>query len=93
MGLTLGALSAGFTAWMWLHAAQGGWGFFPALFPFVAVLGFALVLFPGHLTERYRRGEDLSQVGGIRAVTVRWWAIVLVALVVGWLDLAAFPRP
>lgn len=93
MGLTLGALATAFTRYMWAHAAEGGWGAFPALFPAIAVLGFALVLLPGHLTERYHRGEDPTAIRGVRALTLRWWAVLGVAILVGLLNLSMFPRP
>jgi hypothetical protein len=51
--------------------------------PAFAVIGIALVLFPGYREERIARGEDISQLQGYALITPRWWAVVALAVAAG----------
>ena len=84
-GLMMLLIGAGFTGWSWYTALCQGY-FYPKasmLFPAVFVLGLGIVIFPGYKEERMARGEDISRLQGWRLITRRWWAILIVALLVG----------
>lgn len=56
--------------------------------PAFAILGIALLLFPGYQSERIARGEDISQLSGAQLLTPRWWGVLAVALGSGILNSA-----
>ena len=85
-GLFMALLGGIFTAWGWYTALYKGY-FYPKasmIFPCFCILGLALIFFPGYREERIARGEDLSGLSGLKLLTGRWWAILLVALVAGF---------
>jgi hypothetical protein len=49
-------------------------------FPAGLVFGIALAIFPGYREERLERGEDISGLKGWRLITMRWWIIIVLAL-------------
>ena len=56
--------------------------------PAFAIIGIALLLFPGYQSERIARGEDISQLSGAQLLTPRWWGVLAVALGSGLINLA-----
>jgi ABC-type Fe3+-siderophore transport system permease subunit len=84
-GLFIALIGAGFTAWTWRTALNDGYYYVRSsmVFPAVCVVGLGLILFPGYRDERIVRGEDISEMNGWELITARWWAILVVALVVG----------
>lgn len=56
--------------------------------PAFAILGIALLLFPGYQSERIARGEDISQLSGAQLLTPRWWGVLAVSLGSGLINLA-----
>jgi len=54
----------------------------PAFF----IIGLGLILFPGYREERMTRGEDISKLRGYALITPRWWAILMLGLVLSGLD-------
>jgi len=82
-GLFLILLGAAFTAWCWYTALHTGY-FYPRasmIFPACIILGAGLIIFPGYKEERIARGEDISQLNGIKLITLRWWVILIIALI------------
>jgi ABC-type Fe3+-siderophore transport system permease subunit len=71
------------TGWSWYTALTRGCFYRRAglFFPAAFVLGVGLILLPGYREERLARGEDISGLLGWRLITVRWWAVIVVALV------------
>jgi hypothetical protein len=63
--------------------AYGEFGIGGIAGPALAVLGVALVLFPGYRQERLERGEDISSLRGLDLLTSRWKAVLVVALLAG----------
>jgi len=63
--------------------ATGEFGIGGAAGPALAVLGIALVLFPGYRQERIERGEDISSLRGLDLLTSRWKAVLGIALLAG----------
>ena len=85
-GLFIALIGAGFTAWTWRAALNEGY-YYPKvgmLFPAFCVVGLGVILFPGYKEERIARGEDISGMNGRELITARWWAILVVALVMGF---------
>jgi hypothetical protein len=92
-GVLLFTIGAGFTAYRWYAAAHGPpiyAGKAEAIFPAFAAVGIALVLIPGYREERLARGEDITALRGAALITPRWWAVLVVALVCGAANFAAF---
>ncbi len=85
-GFLLMLLGGGFWAWGWYTAISRGYFYVKAsmLFPAAFFLGLGLVLFPGYKEERIARGEDISGLSGIKLLTPRWWAILIVAVIAGF---------
>jgi len=85
-GLFIALIGAGFTAWNWRTALNEGYYYLKAsmIFPAFCVVGLGLILFPGYKEERIARGEDISGMNGRELITARWWAILVVALVMGF---------
>ena len=84
-GLLIGLFSASFLVWLW-HDALATRTFSPPavmLFGAFTVVGLALMLIPGYREERLARGEDISGLVGNRLITPRWWAVLVLALLVG----------
>jgi ABC-type Fe3+-siderophore transport system permease subunit len=82
-GLCIFAVCSAATVWVWYTAFFQGYFYIKAsmIFPALAVVGLGSVLFPDYKTERIARGEDISEMEGIKLLTVRWWAILAIALV------------
>lgn len=55
--------------------------------PGAALLGLALIAFPSYRRERLQRGEDISRLRGTQLITRRWWAVLVIALVLGLANL------
>jgi ABC-type Fe3+-siderophore transport system permease subunit len=83
-GLFMALLGAAFTGWNWYTALYGGYFYRKAgmIFPAFFVLGLGIIIFPGYRQERIARGEDISRMQGWKLITPRWWAILVIALVV-----------
>lgn len=71
------------TGWTWWTAVFHGYFYVYAslIFPAFAVVGLGLLLFPDYKTERLARGEDISQMEGIKLLTPRWWTVLTAAFV------------
>jgi ABC-type Fe3+-siderophore transport system permease subunit len=84
-GLFLLLLGAVFTAWCWYTALYCGYYYPKAsmLFPAFAVVGMGIILFPGYREERIARGEDVTRLSGMKLITLRWWIILIIALMTG----------
>lgn len=82
-GMLIAVLGAGLAAWTWHTARPEGQFSVKAslLAPAVFVVGLGLIVFPGYREERTARGEDLSGKQGLELITVRWWAILVAALI------------
>jgi len=48
------------------------------------VLGLGILMFPDYKTERVKRGEDISQLEGVKLLTARWWVILVISLLAGF---------
>jgi hypothetical protein len=83
VGLFIAVLGAGFTGWTWYTALHEGYFNRKAsmLFPAFLVLGLGMIVFPGYREERIARGEDISRMKGWKLITIRWWAILIIAFV------------
>jgi hypothetical protein len=57
--------------------------------PVLAIIGLALIIFPGYRSERLARGEDLEQLSGAALITARWWGVLAIAVGCGLINLAA----
>lgn len=86
LGGAIIALTASWLSiWIW-HQPVTNHPFYlkgAVLFPAFAVIGAALILFPGYREERIARGEEISSLHGWRLITLRWWAVLVVAILVG----------
>lgn len=82
-GLVMFGVCLAATIWVWWTAFFQGYFYVYAslIFPAFAVVVLGLILFPDYKTERIARGEDVSEVEGIKLLTARWWAILVIALV------------
>ena len=80
---------AAFTGWSWYTFMTKGYCYEKAavIFPAFAVIGLALVIFPGYREERAARGEDISCMTGLSLITTRWWVILAAAFASGLLNL------
>jgi hypothetical protein len=78
------------TYWSWHSAISVGSFSLKAGFagPAFAILGIALLLFPGYQSERIARGEDISKLTGAQLLTPRWWGVLAVSLGSGLINLA-----
>jgi len=87
-GLFLFLLGSAFTAWCWYTALYKGY-FYPRasmLFPACIFLGLGIIIFPGYREERIARGEDVTRLSGMKLVTLRWWIILIIAMMTGGLN-------
>ncbi len=86
LGGAIIALASGWVSlWMW-HGPLTNHPLYlkgAVLFPAFTVIGLALIICPGYREERIARGEDVSALRGCRLITARWWAILVLALIVG----------
>ncbi len=89
-GAFIATIGAILTYWSWHSAISVGSFSLKAGFagPAFAILGLALILFPGYQSERIARGEDISQLSGAQLLTPRWWGVLAVSLGSGALNLA-----
>ncbi len=85
-GALIAAIGGGGTLWIWHVAKSEGYIYLKAsvLLPAFLVLGLAMVAIPGYKEERLARGEDLSAMSGAQLLTPRWWAVLVIALAVGF---------
>ena len=56
------------------------------LFPACIVFGLGIIIFPGYREERIARGEDVTRLSGMKLVTLRWWIILIIAMMTGGLN-------
>lgn len=56
------------------------------IFPAFFIIGLGLVFFRGYREERIMRGEDISQLQGLKLLTARWRIILAIALAAGALN-------
>ena len=89
-GLLMATIGATLTIWNWHVAISEGHFYVKAAMigPAFTTLGLALVMFPGYMTERVERGEDISQLIGLQLLTPRWWGILAISLGSGFINLA-----
>ena len=89
-GLLMATIGAMLTIWNWHVAISEGHFYVKAAMigPAFTTLGLALVLFPGYMTERVERGEDISQLIGLQLLTPRWWGILAISIGSGFINLA-----
>ena len=82
------------TSTAWDEAARGQGFQLRASFlgPAFAVLGLALMTWPGYREERLARGEDLSSLAGLDLLTPRWWGVLIAMFVAGAAYSAALTR-
>ena len=81
-GIFIASVSFAFIVWTWWTAIDRGY-FYPKasfIFPMFFVLGIAVILFPDYRRERIERGEDISELAGLKLLTARWWIVLVVAL-------------
>ena len=90
VGLGIALLSACLIGWNWHLALTRRFFYVKAsmLFPACLVLGVGMMVFPSYRQERVARGEDISKLQGLRLITPRWWAVLVVALVLAIADYA-----
>lgn len=88
-GVLFLVLGGGFTFWTWQTALTEGHDYLHAslFFPAVCVMGLGMLLFPGYKEERLARGEDISGLSGSQLLTPRWWAVLVIALFAGVVNL------
>lgn len=89
-GLFIFILSLVFTIWTWYTAFVQGY-FYPKasmIFPAFLFLGLGLMMFPDYRAERTARGEDISELSGLKLLTARWWAILIIGLLAGFANFA-----
>lgn len=53
------------------------------IFPAFFFIGLGLIPFPDYKTERASRGEDISELSGLKLLTPRWWTVLVVGLLAG----------
>ena len=89
-GLLMATIGAMLTIWNWHVAISEGHFYVNAAMigPAFTTLGLALALFPGYMTERVERGEDISQLIGLQLLTPRWWGILAISIGSGFINLA-----
>ncbi len=58
-------------------------GFAPA----AAFMGLSLIIFPSYRLERQAKGEDISQLHGMQLITTRWWIILIIGLLIGFINI------
>ena len=89
-GLLMATIGATLTIWNWHVAISEGHFYVKAAMigPAFTTLGLALVMFPGYMTERVERGEDISQLIGLQLLTPRWWGILAISIGSGFINLA-----
>lgn len=85
-GLIIALIGISATVWTWYTAFFDGYFYVFAsmVFPAFLIVGLGLILFPDYKTERITRGEDISGMEGLQLLTARWWAILVVALVLSF---------
>ena len=84
-GAIIALIASWLSIWIW-HKPVTSHPFYlkgAVLFPAFAVVGLALILFPGYREERIAQGEDISKLHGWRLITLRWWAVLAVGILVG----------
>jgi membrane associated rhomboid family serine protease len=80
-GLFIFACSVWLTGFAWKAAhTPGGFLSVGAAGPGFALLGLALILFPGYKSERLTRGESLEGTDGWAQLTPRWKIVTLLAM-------------
>ena len=84
-GALIAAIGGGGTLWTWHLARSEGGVYLKAslLMPAFLVLGLAMIAIPGYKEERLARGEDISNLAGVRLLTPRWWVVLVIALAAG----------
>ena len=80
-GLLIAALGTGLAAVAWRQAdTEGRFSMAGSMLgPAFAVVGLALVAWPGYKEERLARGEDISALDGAQLLTPRWWGVLAAA--------------
>lgn len=89
-GLFMSVLSLGGVVFTWYLAYSKGC-FYPktsVIFPAFLFVGLGLILFPDYRAERTARGEDISELSGLKLITARWWLILIVGLLAGFANFA-----
>ena len=81
-GVFIGTIGTILTFFSWHSAINDGSFSIKAGFcgPAFAMIGMALILFPGYQSERIARGEDISQLSGARLLTPRWWGVLAISM-------------
>jgi membrane-bound inhibitor of C-type lysozyme len=55
--------------------------------PSAIVFGLALIIFPSYRRERVQKGEKVTPGYSFQIITPRWWAILVIALAAGLINL------
>jgi hypothetical protein len=89
MGLLLVALSGGFTGWGWYTALNEGYYYHAAaaLFPALAVLGLAMILFPIDPDE-FRKKHGVDRIQNFGQMPPAWKVLFIIAIAAGVLNWA-----
>lgn len=85
-GLIIALIGISATSWTWYTAffLNYFYVFASMIFPAFLVFGLGLIMFPDYKTERISRGEDISKLEGLQLLTFRWWAILIISLVLSF---------
>lgn len=85
-GCVIVTIGGGWTVWTWYTALSKGYFYekVSILMPTFSVFGLALIAMPGYREERIGRGEDISELSGLRLITPRWWVVLVVSLIAGY---------
>lgn len=94
-GLFILIISVALVALCWYDALVKGYYYPKAamLGPAFAAIGLGLILFGGYRSERAARGEDPTQLQGLRLITPRWWLILAVGIGAGLLNWFLLAQP
>ena len=82
-------VSLSFIFWTYYTGYEKGY-FYPKatlIFSVFGFIGLGILIFPDYRTERIVRGEDISNLGGLKLLTLRWWLILIAGFIVGFLNL------
>jgi ABC-type Fe3+-siderophore transport system permease subunit len=93
-GLLIALAGTLYTAWMWHTALNDGYYYRKAsmIFPAFFIIGLGMIIFPGYKEERVARGQDISGLQGMKLITPRWWAVLIIAMAAGGLNLFLLSR-
>ena len=97
-GLLIAILSGAGLVWIW-YTVVTEFVYYPRfamIAPAFMIVGLGLLIFGGYREEREKRGEDISKLSGLKLLTSRWWAILIVAIIAGLINfvlITIYPAP